>query len=333
MPSLKTNFYAVSQVKFAKLNLKICINRRISPFLVVLLLLVISFHTAVGQHDSIGIHVPVKVPRWRLPFVLSTTGSAFAGSLVGLNYLWYAEYPRSSFHFFNDNNEWMGMDKVGHAYTAYMTGSVCTDLLRWAGVKRKAAIWTGGTTGLMYLTTIELFDGFSEGWGFSWGDMIANVSGSALYITQQLLWDEQRFQFKFSYWPSSYAKQRPNALGKNVVESILKDYNAQTYWLSCNIWSFLPHRNQRKFPKWLNIAVGYGANGMLGGSENPPNFAHVQRYHQFYLSLDVDLTKIETRSKAVRTLLKTLNFIKFPAPTIEFTTLPNEPVRFHWLMF
>ncbi|MBE2246110.1 MAG: DUF2279 domain-containing protein [Candidatus Competibacteraceae bacterium] len=292
----------------------------------------IKFYSITAQTDTTT-SVVIKTPRWRLPFVLSTGASVFAGSITGLNYLWYEGYPRSSFHVFNDNHEWMGMDKAGHAYTAYVSGAICSDLLRWAGVKRKTAIWTGGTAGFVYLSAIEILDGFSEQWGFSWGDMIANASGSALYITQQLLWDEQRFQFKFSYWPSEYPKQRPELLGSNFAENILKDYNAQTYWLSCNIWSFLPNRNQRKFPKWLNVSVGYGANGMLGGAFNPIPFEHIQRYHQFYLSLDLDLTKIPTRSKAVRTLLKTLNYIKFPAPTLEFTTHPDYPVRFHWLMF
>ena len=29
-----------------------------------------------------------------------------AGSLIALNQLWYSEYPRSSFQFTNDNNQW-----------------------------------------------------------------------------------------------------------------------------------------------------------------------------------------------------------------------------------
>src|ERR1700757_2226381 len=42
-----------------------------------------------------------------------------SGSLVALSQVWYKDYPRTSFHFFNDNGEWLQMDKCGHATTAY----------------------------------------------------------------------------------------------------------------------------------------------------------------------------------------------------------------------
>lgn len=42
--------------------------------------------------------------------------SAIGAGLIGLNQMWYADYPQSKFHFYNDNSEWMQMDKVGHFY-------------------------------------------------------------------------------------------------------------------------------------------------------------------------------------------------------------------------
>jgi hypothetical protein len=47
---------------------------------------------------------------------------ASASSVVGLNSLWYKDYPRSNFHFFNDSKEWMQMDKFGHVFSAYQIG-------------------------------------------------------------------------------------------------------------------------------------------------------------------------------------------------------------------
>ncbi|PWU03962.1 MAG: hypothetical protein C5B52_02360, partial [Bacteroidetes bacterium] len=43
----------------------------------------------------------------------------WAGSYVALNQAWYADYPKSSFHFFDDWDEWGKMDKLGHMWTAY----------------------------------------------------------------------------------------------------------------------------------------------------------------------------------------------------------------------
>ena len=268
-----------------------------------------------------------------MPVVIGSFTGLYVGSFVGLNQLWYANYPQSSFHFINDNAEWYGMDKIGHAATAYYIGYYTKDIFLWSGMSRKASIWTAGGLSFAYQSTIEILDGFSAEWGASWGDWVSNFGGSALFVSQELLWKEQRFMLKMSYWPSEYASQRPDLLGSNFAESLLKDYNAQTYWLTCNIWSFLPNRNVSKFPRWLNVAVGYGANGMLGGFSNPQQFASTPRYQQFYLSLDIDLTKLGVTSKFWRTFFKALQIIKIPMPAIEFTTNPGQPVNFHWLMF
>ena len=42
-------------------------------------------------------------------------------------------------------------------------------------------------------------------------------------------------------------------------------------------------------------------------------------YRQYYLSLDIDLTKIKTRSKFVRTLGFVANSIKIPAPALQIS--------------
>ena len=107
------------------------------------------------------------------------------------------------------------MDKVGHVTTSYYVGRVGMQLYKWSGVKRKKAIWYGGMLGSVYQSTIEVLDGYSSGWGFSWGDFTANTAGSLLFIGQELAWDEQRIVLKFSFMQSEYSKFRPNLLGKN----------------------------------------------------------------------------------------------------------------------
>jgi hypothetical protein len=49
---------------------------------------------------------------------------------------------------------------------------------------------------------------------------------------------------------------------------------------------------QSKIPKWLNLAVGYGADGMLSGNGENTTLAALdsaQRSRQFYLSVDLGL--------------------------------------------
>jgi uncharacterized protein YfiM (DUF2279 family) len=101
------------------------------------------------------------------------------------------------------------MDKVGHGWAAYNTGRASTEMWKWAGLSNKKATWIGGLSGTVYLTVIELLDAHSAKWGWSWSDMAANILGSGLYISQQLGWEEQRVQFKFSFHYKSYSD--PNA--------------------------------------------------------------------------------------------------------------------------
>jgi len=237
-------------------------------------------------------------------------------TLLGLNQLWYADYERSKFHTINDNSEWYQMDKLGHTFTAYHLGRFGAQTLNWAGVSKKNQLIYGGSLGFMFLTGVEVLDGFSEEWGFSWGDFAANAAGSGLFIGQELLWEEQRISLKYSFNRTRFASQNPNKLGNGILEEILKDYNGQTYWLSANLHSFF---KESKLPKWLNVAVGYGVNGLLYGESNLQqlNFPNQKRSRQFYLSLDVDLTKIETKSEFLKQIFNVFNVVKVPFPTIE----------------
>lgn len=249
-------------------------------------------------------------------------------SIVALDRLWYADYPRSGFHFTNDNGQWLQMDKVGHVMTSYYLGRIGLKLLDWAGVSKKNQLIYGATAGLIFLTAIEVLDGFSDEWGFSLGDFAANTAGTGFLVGQELLWKEQRIVLKYSFHQTGYAKIRPETLGQGFLEQAIKDYNGQTYWLSANLWSFAKDSN---FPKWLNVAFGYGAGGMLYGESSPLNQLNQNPYRQFYLSFDINLVKIPTKSTFLRSVFSVINFIKIPAPTLEFCS--NRGIKFHYLYF
>ena len=256
--------------------------------------------------------------------------AGYGAILVGLNAAWYADYPRSSFHFFDDDAEWLQVDKVGHFYSAYIESRSSMELWRWSGISRKKRIWLGGLSGVVYQTSLEIMDGFSTQWGFSWGDFSTNVAGSALLIGQELAWDDQRIKIKFSFHKNNYGdaqldKRAGELFGKTLAQRFIKDYNAQTYWASANLKSFFPTSN---LPAWLSVSVGYGADGMFGANENVGkdkegniNFARkdIQRFRQWYLAPDIDLTKIKTNKKGIRFLLTVLSAFKFPTPSLEFS--------------
>lgn len=261
----------------------------------------------------------LNIPKRNTVVIAETV--AIGGALVGLNQLWYKDYEKSDFHFKNDNAHWLQMDKAGHAFSAYHMGRFGAELLEWSGASKKSQLLYGSTLGFTFLTAVEVMDGYSAEWGFSWGDVAANASGTVLYVGQELLWEEQRIVPKFSFHRTPYAGARPEVLGSTFSEEILKDYNGQTYWLSANIHSFF---KGSKIPKWLNLAVGYGGEGMITANDALVNTIFLpekERTRQFYVSFDVDLTKIQTKNHFLKTLFSVFNTIKVPAPTLEFREL------------
>ena len=134
---------------------------------------------------------------------------------------------------------------------------------------------------------------------------------------------------KFSFHQTDFPLYHQSLLGKNLSEQIIKDYNGQSYWLSCNLSSFM--KQETKFPKWINIAFGYGGEGMISGREayvqlDNGNSIWIERYRQYYFSLDIDLSRIKTKSHFLKTVFETISFIKIPAPALEWN---KNGMKFH----
>ncbi len=253
------------------------------------------------------------VNKKRLRTFAVASGTAYGLTFIGLNELWYKDSVKQSFHFFNDNAEWKQVDKIGHFYSAFYLSYGTSSALSWCGVqKRKADLW-GSLTGFLILLPIEVFDGYSAAYGASAGDLLANAAGSGFFLAQSALWKEIRIQPKFSYHSTGYPTLHPDVLGDTFASELLKDYNGQTYWLSFDMDKFI------KFPKWLNLAVGYGAEEMVYAHDGQNTAEGYEAYRQYYIALDFDLTGIKTRSKALKTIFAIASMIKLPAPTIEFS--------------
>ena len=263
--------------------------------------------------------------------VVAGTAAFYTITLLLLRKQWYKK--RVPFHSFNDNGEWLQMDKVGHAATTYCMSRGGYELIRWSGVNERASILTGGLLALLFQTTLEVYDGHADGWGFSKGDMVANVAGTALFMGQQYGAGQQVVSLKYGFRKTIFPPYRPNLLGKTTGQQLLKDYNGQQYWLSVNLASALPVGP--RFPRWLNLDVGYSGSGMIGGHENPQTFdaagneLKFERYRQFFISPDADLSRIGTFPSLQR-FIGTAQFFKIPAPSLELNRVKG--VRFHPLL-
>ncbi|MFH2142734.1 MAG: DUF2279 domain-containing protein [Bacteroidota bacterium] len=252
--------------------------------------------------------------------MLSGETVAYGGTMTGLYYLWYKDYNHSSFHWFDDRNEWLQMDKAGHFYTSYYFNKAISEGFKITNMSAKQSVIYGSGMSFVFMLSIEIFDGFSEKWGASGSDIFANTFGIGSFACQEFFWKEQRITPKFSYHNTVYSQYRTDALGENLIQRLLKDYNGQTYWLSFNIKSLT---GLNSAPSWLNFAFGYSGDGMLGGNNNywpdmPDDIPEFERKRQYYFSMDFDLTKIKTKSKILKIVFTAVNTVKMPFPAIEF---------------
>lgn len=273
---------------------------------------------AFPQTDSASIN------KKRLNTFLIASGVGYGAGLVTLNHVWYRNTDRQSFRFFNDNAEWKQMDKAGHVFTSYHVSHVTSRMLRSSGVAEGKADLYGALSGFLLTVPIEIFDGFSDGYGASAGDVVADAVGPAIFLAQRLAWDEVRIHPKFSFQRTDYAPLRPALLGDDLLSEVVKDYNGQTYWLSLDIDKFTP------FPKWLNLAIGYGAGEMIYARDSENEVRGFRPHRQYYLAVDFDLSGVKTRSKVVKTLLYVVNMVHLPAPALEFS---SKRTKFHSFYF
>ena len=267
-----------------------------------------------------------------IPIIISGTIIGIGG-ISYLNFMLNKSEASEPFHVYNDNKANLQIDKFQHAYGSYIESYLGYHLLKNAGVKKNLALVCGGTFGFVLQGQKEIIDGFHAQGGFSYGDVIANASGSVLFIIQEILFNEQVLKYKFSFSRSEYADLANGYLGRTIWGEYSHDYNGHTYWLSINANKILL---KTKLPGWINIAAGYSANGMLGPFENIKSYGGInipetQRYRQYLLSLDIDWSKIRTKSKFVRIIFNAMNFVKVPFPTIEVNS--KGKVKGYWIYF
>jgi len=251
----------------------------------------------------------------RLYIVNAGLGGTWIASDVVLQNIWYKNVEKSSFHTFNDCKSWLQMDKVGHAYTCNKLSEFSANLYKWSGLNQRKAALIGTGVALGYQTTLELFDAYSNTWGFSWCDMGANAIGAGIYVSQALTFHEQRFMMKFSYHPTKYAQLRPEVLGYNFQESLLKDYNGQTYWIS-----FHPFGGSKSsvIPKWLCFSFGYSIDEKIVGNSELVTIDD-KTYHskrEFLCSIDIDFSRLPVKKPWLKVIVKQLNYLKIPFPAL-----------------
>lgn len=245
--------------------------------------------------DSAGVSVA------RLALVGGVTTGAFVyGHVVIANLWWKGE--RSAFHF-DWEHDWryaLGADKLGHFYFPYLAANIYEQAFRWTGIDGATSLWLASGMALGYQSYIEVRDGFSKAWGFSWGDFGADLLGAAYPVARHYLPALAVTGFKMSFQPSE--KYRAGAYG-----SIIDDYESSYHWLSLDVHALLPEAWRRYYPAWINLAIGHSVKDLDGRGGGR---------HELYLALDWNLDALPSCGGFLDLLKHNLNFYHLPAPAV-----------------
>ena len=235
-------------------------------------------------------------------YILSgTTAAAFTYTYGIQNNMWW-KGRKSDFHF-NWKEDWnasLGADKVGHLFFGYTVANIYDHAFQTVGYSKNKSVLYSGILAFTYQTFLEIRDGFSSEYGFSWGDFSANLIGSTFPILQQEYPTLQNFNFKISYRASSRFKNNSHIY-------IMDDYESTFHWLSIDFDKLLPSSVDNIIPDFINVAIGHSVGGLSTNKE----------HHKFYIGLDWDLEALPGDSPILKFIKNTLNLYHLPAPTIQ----------------
>lgn len=230
--------------------------------------------------------------------------SVHSALAIVLEYRWWW---RGNYHpfrfevegFLNDYS--LGVDKVGHFFTSYFYFNALYRTMRWGGYDESAATWASVVVPVLYATSLEIGDGFSI-YQFGPDDLVANFLGIGYGVLQLKYPILRDFNFKWSYYPAGkYAASLDHPLSN--------DYDGHIYWLSFRMHNLLPESMSRYWPKFLNLAIGYGAKNSSLESTGPMK-------RKYAIALDYNLTELPLTGETWETVKNIFDLLHFPAPGV-----------------
>lgn len=202
---------------------------------------------------------------WRSPpnaVHLGLVDSALAVPLESLGLLALVTYTgfsdwkwgTASFRFnsegwFGMNTGSGGMDKIGHAYGAYMASELLYWRLRASQDDRPVVSFYPAAFGMLLYLYIELFDGYSVDHGFAYEDVITDTLGVLLSTARNTIPAVRRgFDFRLEYFPSKGFDFHP------VI-----DYEGQKFMGVFKLAAF--DALERSPARFVELMVGYYTRG------------------------------------------------------------------------
>lgn len=139
------------------------------------------------------------------------------GLLALITYTGFKDWKWGSASFRFNSEGWFGMstgsgglDKIGHAYGAYMTSELLYWRLRATHRGHAVVSWYPALFGTLLYQYIEVFDGYSVDHGYSYQDVIMNSVGVGLsWLRHTFPAVGRTLDFRLFYYPSGGSTFRP----------------------------------------------------------------------------------------------------------------------------
>lgn len=196
---------------------------------------------------------------------MAITGGVF-GALYGWNYLaWYLHADNSPSLRFHDEG-WFGIrtyaggaDKLGHAWANYAIGRGAAGILEWGGWGQRTSVATATAATFGFFLMTELKDGYTKDYGFSWGDVVANLAGNLFGVAFEA-WPalDRAIDLRLEYWPSK--PFRRSIASKGPFNSS-EDYTGQRFFVAYHLSSLGALRDSHFFgwTQYIDLCLGFHA--------------------------------------------------------------------------
>ena len=225
------------------------------------------------------------------------------GTAVGLYGLGFWNYGGSHFEFANEgwlekDTSYGGADKLGHAYSTYLTTLGFASLYQWMGYTERESRFNAVLSSLGTFTLIEVGDGFSKN-GFSHEDLIVDGVGAALgYLRLRYPAFERTVDFRVEYLPSP-------AVTRGGRRDFFTDYSGYKYLVALKLGGFQALEDSSL--QYVELQAGYYTRGF--GPDDADYFDSATR--RGYVAVGINLSRVLHNLGHERTA-RVFNYYQFP---------------------
>lgn len=241
-------------------------------------------------------------------WTLAGLGGVTSGVWYGVHQYYANAWWQGQDNKFRIINDWeyaLSVDKLGHFYGAAVIGHLFSAGFEAANFSMESSTIYGALASLAFQLYVEIQDGFGPQWGFSPGDAVADLLGSAFIVGQYYIPYLKNFHPRVSYLPSEEFRK-----GEKPDMNIVNDYQGQKLWLGFRMKELLPESLAEYWPSFLMLSLGYGVkdlDGVGGGTR------------EWYIAFDFDAEVLPLHGKFWQFIKNTLNYFHFPLPGIRFS--------------